>query len=544
MSNAMIGIASATNSAGAIASAFVTGDGTEWWLGGIVLCLAAIGIRFGGRERASSGVAALALFIPSFAQLWAIDARFAGVVLALAGIVHSFMTALRAWVILSGYLVAIIAVFAASGSRSPQPGNELMTFVVLVGVVAAVATLGITYRSNWQTTARRFRETVRLAPVGIIQYDVSGLGPIIVQLTGAGVTDLATHIEDDPRVIDRASAALLVVGANPAARAVVEAPSMGEMLHVARWNEQIEITEHLLEAALAGRSDFEFETTALSIRGAKVDLYVRGVLLTDAGQTTPSRAIVTTVDLGSQKAAERALAAQIEARDRFLASVSHELRTPLSVVLGLTQELSDRWETIPADERASLLEMAVSQSREMAHLIEDLLVAARLDQSSQHVTRERVDLAEVTTEVVDVLGIHPAELQLSAGLIASADAIRVRQVLRNLLMNALKYGGPKIVIRGVRSAGVVAVEIADDGPEIDPEVEAHMFDPYASGNRQHGLTESVGLGLFVSRELAALMNGSLHYARVGGMTVFTLTLPAIGTAPATTQPAQVDVDVR
>jgi signal transduction histidine kinase len=101
----------------------------------------------------------------------------------------------------------------------------------------------------------------------------------------------------------------------------------------------------------------------------------------------------------------------------------------------------------------------------------------------------------------------------------------VRQVLRNLVSNALKYGGTNVTVRVGYESDVAFVRVEDDGEGVEPEERETIFEPYRRAHDAPGLTASMGLGLAISRQLARLMGGDLTYTRESSLTVFTLSMP-------------------
>jgi signal transduction histidine kinase len=104
------------------------------------------------------------------------------------------------------------------------------------------------------------------------------------------------------------------------------------------------------------------------------------------------------------------------------------------------------------------------------------------------------------------------------------DPLRLRQILRNLLSNARRYGGDTVTIRVRTDLDRVVVEVVDDGPGVPPGEEEAIFQPYIRNRSDQALPGSIGLGLSVSRRLARLMGGDLVYRRDHG-SVFELSLP-------------------
>jgi PAS domain S-box-containing protein len=248
-------------------------------------------------------------------------------------------------------------------------------------------------------------------------------------------------------------------------------------------------------------------------------------------------------------AIDRAIAKQrleelLRSKDAFVASVSHELRTPLTVVTGMAHELNERWMNLTDKELGEYTSMLVEQSRDMADLIEDLLVAARSSVGNVAVRSERVKLGHEIDRVLAGFpdtGTSTIVVESKGGRV-SADPIRVRQILRNLITNALRYGGPNIEIRTSKEPGTVAVEVTDDGAGIAADDHDRIFAAYERAHHTVGQPGSVGLGLTVSRTLAELMGGSLTY-QFNGRSVFRLELPrAIEDADDDRTPIRTTVD--
>lgn len=231
--------------------------------------------------------------------------------------------------------------------------------------------------------------------------------------------------------------------------------------------------------------------------------------------------VLSGTDVTAQRRAERELSDQVSARDRFIASVSHELRTPLAGAIGLLELIHSG--EVAGEERDEMIGLALLQVRDMSDIVEDLLVAARAASGRLTVHPAPMD---VTESVRSVLAVVPERFELVSddGTQAMGDPVRVRQIVKNLVTNALRYGGERRRILVVREQGQVVVEARDSGQAIDPALVERMFEPYEQGAEER-LSESVGLGLSVARTLARLMDGDLIYLH-DGEAVFRLTLPA------------------
>jgi signal transduction histidine kinase len=219
----------------------------------------------------------------------------------------------------------------------------------------------------------------------------------------------------------------------------------------------------------------------------------------------------------------------IRSKDQFVASVSHELRTPLTAVVGLSHELHDNWSIYDGGDAREIVELIAGQSSELSDIIEDLLVAARADIGTLTLQPRRVNLraelnAVIAGQYVGGESLAPTvELDPGSDYVWS-DPLRLRQIIRNLLSNATRYGGRNVSVHARREAGVVTVSVRDDGPGVPLDRADTIFEPYTSAHEPGTQPGSVGLGLAVSRTLARLMGGDLIYNGNGG-TAFELTVP-------------------
>ena len=225
------------------------------------------------------------------------------------------------------------------------------------------------------------------------------------------------------------------------------------------------------------------------------------------------------------------LKASNDFKDRLLASVSHEIRTPLTAIVGLAEEIASSQAGLGADELVELNGIIAVQSRELAELVEDLLIASRAEAGNLSIKSDRIDLRqEVESVVRGVRESHPSNKSLIVEgdrIVAWADALRCRQIIRNLLTNAVKYGGDRIAVM-VRTLGDRAqILVADDGTGVPPEEQELIFERYYRGRQSPTQPGSVGIGLAVSRQLAELMGGTLRYVDAYGESRFELTLPTL-----------------
>ena len=139
-----------------------------------------------------------------------------------------------------------------------------------------------------------------------------------------------------------------------------------------------------------------------------------------------------------------------------------------------------------------------------------------------------VDLVAQTLQVVEGLDpIRVAAIDVDTEpCMAIADPSRTRQIIRNLVTNAFRYGGPDIEINVRCTGGRSRLEVSDNGVGVAPEDEERIFEAFQRSSTRPAVADSVGLGLPISRLLSELMEGEVTYERRGGRSVFTLDLPA------------------
>jgi signal transduction histidine kinase len=225
---------------------------------------------------------------------------------------------------------------------------------------------------------------------------------------------------------------------------------------------------------------------------------------------------------------QRQLSQLESARKKFIATASHELRTPIFSLGGFVELLEDE-ELDPADRRR-FLEQVSEQVARLRKLSVDLLDLSRLEAGSLELRPEQVDLGELTrsvsAEFEPSLAQHDShlELRLSPRIEATCDPVRIAQIVRILIDNALTHtvAGTHIVVTAGRENGLVRLAVRDDGPGIETAAMPRIFEPFFTADDAQGS----GLGLAIASELAEHMEGRLTASSSPGRTVFTLEIPA------------------
>jgi PAS domain S-box-containing protein len=304
--------------------------------------------------------------------------------------------------------------------------------------------------------------------------------------------------------------------------------------------------EHLASCRrelLQGRASLPFDYRVVRRDGTERVLRWNYEFTTDeAGK--PMRLFGTSEDITERIQLEETLREARDVADRavqtkakFLATMSHEIRTPLSAVTGIIEELAET--ALNADQN-QMVRLAHDSASSLRRLLDDILDFLKMEAGAVVIAPEPTELAHVINLVSETRA-HEAskkgifltvEINTEVPRYVSIDPVRLRQILGNLLSNALKFtshGAVRLIVSAVEEAGkaTLAFAVSDTGIGISSEVLGRLFTPFtqadASTTRDFGGT---GLGLAISRQLAGLMGGSLGCTSEEGVgSVFTLQLP-------------------
>jgi hypothetical protein len=166
-----------------------------------------------------------------------------------------------------------------------------------------------------------------------------------------------------------------------------------------------------------------------------------------------------------------------------------------------------------------------AQSIELTHLVDDLLTSERAASGNLTIQASDIALFDLCRDIVDSTGLD-VEVSVDGDQVTShADPLRTRQILRNLLTNASRYGGDTVAVEVSEGDGFGIVSVLDNGRGVSHIDVEQIFEPYYRTQGEGSAPDSVGLGLAVARQLAVLMGGNLIYRRSNSWTVFELSLP-------------------
>ncbi|WP_300161390.1 PAS domain S-box protein [Solidesulfovibrio sp.] len=319
-------------------------------------------------------------------------------------------------------------------------------------------------------------------------------------------------------------------------------------LDIDLWKTPAERQEFVEELARSGAIVGK-ELELLHKNGSVVVVLASAVPIQTAGETC---ILTVLVDITERKAMEQALRrakesaeAASRAKSEFLSTMSHEIRTPMNTILGMAAALTGA--DLPPDEARALAAIRIAGANLMA-LLGDILDLSQIEAGGLIMEEKPCDVVRLAADLVEMLRPDAARKGLDIRLDVQADlpprlvlgADRVRQVLVNLLGNALKFtekGGVVLEVGRMEvpaSGPLVRLAVRDTGIGIPPERQSEIFDRFtqvdATASRQFG---GVGLGLAICRKLVDLMGGKLRVdSRPGAGSIFTVTLPLRPAGPA------------
>jgi len=218
-------------------------------------------------------------------------------------------------------------------------------------------------------------------------------------------------------------------------------------------------------------------------------------------------------------------------RSEFVSLVSHELRTPLAAVLGAARTLRQRAPDLTLEQRRTFVEIISDEAERLGTLVGEVLDTSRIDAGTFSYSFADVDAGALVREAATAASTaHGAEVvtRVPEGLPAvRGDRGRLRQVLANLIDNAIKYSpdGEPVEVRVNRLAGTLAIDVIDSGAGIAGEDQRAIFEKFG---RVRGTSSKpgAGLGLYIARAIAEAHGGSLSVTSTPGRgSTFTLSLP-------------------
>ncbi len=373
-----------------------------------------------------------------------------------------------------------------------------------LGAVAAVALLALTF-SRQRLLQQAERERGRfVSMISSLRYSVY-------------------HSDRQGRLVYLNPAAERLLGYAPA-------ELLGRKVHAAIHHSHPDGTPYPEEecpfsAVLRAGQPYRTEDVFFRKDGSEVQVEINVAPITAGGRVVGAVGVFQ--DIGERLRQERM-------RDHFIAFASHELRSPLTVLYGFAHRLANRAARDPQrfdEESREAIEMLRSETERMDDIVRLFLDLARIQTDRLVLEARPLDLCELVEEECQALRLRHPETALDVSypdgsMPLESDANRLRQVLTNLLDNAVKYGRGHVSVRLEREDYSALIAVRDSGAGIPPEDQGHIFEPFYRGSAAAGGARGLGIGLFLAREIVERLGGSVTFESAPGEgTEFRVRLP-------------------
>ncbi len=408
----------------------------------------------------------------------------------------------------------------------------------------------------------RYRSLFEEVPISLSEYDFSAVARELERLREEGDGDVRRLLADRPELVGKLVGQVAVRDANHQTfllLGVSDRQALASHLETLFVPESYQGLRHLLALLAEGKRQFSCETTVRSLDGRHLDLAIRLFVPPDYEQSL-SRVLVAASDVTERRRVVRELAANREnlevlveqrtaelrqakvaaeeanrAKSAFLANMSHELRTPMNAILGFSNLM--RTEAGLGPTQRETLDIINRSGAHLLGLIDNVLDMAKVESGRAVAVTRPFDLGDMVQDVMDLIGQRAGEKGLRLCLeraenfpqFVRADAAKLRQLLVNLLGNAVKYTERGQVTLRLAACNSplprLRFEVEDTGIGIAEQDQASVFQPFVQvGSGEH---KGSGLGLAIAKQYAELMGGSIHLqSELGRGSLFRLEIPA------------------
>ncbi len=397
-----------------------------------------------------------------------------------------------------------------------------------------------------QDSHQRYRNLFENSPIPLWEEDFSRIWQHRERLEQAGLHDYRAYFEKNPAVVVQALTLVKILDVNQSCLALFEAPdktTLYDALEAVFIEETFWAFQTLLIGLCEGQQRVETETVIHTLRGHKRYCVLNLSLLPNTEEPW-SRVLISMMDITQRRTTEldlelakTAAEAANQAKSEFLASISHEVRTPLNSVLGFAQLLERDPLLNPVQQ--GYIKKIHQSGVALLTLMNDIIDMAKLETRRLQLHPRPFHLPQVLKNIVDMYQLRAAEAGLrfnyqppnTLPLVVYADENRLRQVLINLLGNAIKFTQQgEVTFKIYRDNDNLSFHIEDTGSGIATEQLELIFQPFQQGGEHRHLTPGSGLGLPLSLRFLEMMNSRLSVRSTvgkGSLFWFQLNLPEV-----------------
>jgi len=391
-----------------------------------------------------------------------------------------------------------------------------------------------------------YRQLIEHAEIAIWDENLTGLKGTFERLRDEGVTDLRSHIEAHPDIMNEIRLGVWVNDINPAALRMYKASDKKDLMAALEkiwWDMDRGGLVDAVSTVWEGQEAYHGTVRQQTLEGDTLEVVMSIPRLTS--ESSWENVPVTMLDVTDLKNAERELRQAKDeaemanrAKSEFLASMSHDLRTPLNAVLGFAQMLQLETNAPLTEAQRSQVDNIIVGGTHLMELINDILDLAKIEAEQLDLVMETVDAATVVAECITLSAPLAKAEQVTIENRSSArgavwlntDSVRFTQVLLNLLSNAVKYnntGGSVTVDGEVRDNGALRLQVTDTGIGISETDRPRIFQMFQRFGTSATLArEGTGIGLSVSKLLVERMGGAIGFESEAGVgSTFWIELP-------------------